>query len=225
MFTYIKNVFKIKSTYVLLLLSLFSIALSIMRLAYTDTGFYLFLFWNLFLAFIPWFIASILYVNKIRNKFAITVLTFIWLLFFPNAPYILTDIIHLGIGKNAPLWFDLILLLSYSFTGMLYGFVSLYMIENKLSLLLKRRTYGIIPIFLIYLSCFGVYLGRFLRWNSWDIISNISGLFIDIKNRIINPFQYETTWGFTILFGTLLNGIYFSYKTFISYKEDNVIQK
>ena len=196
-----------------------------MRLLYTNTRIYYFLFWNLFLAFIPWFIASILYVNKIRNKIAITVLTLIWLLFFPNAPYILTDIIHLGIGNNAPLWFDLILLLSYSFTGMLYGFVSLYMIEDKLNSIIKRKTYGIIPILLIYLSCFGIYLGRFLRWNSWDVISNISSLFVDIKNRIIDPFQYVATWGFTILFGTLLNVIYFSYKTFISYKEDNVIQK
>jgi len=216
MFNYIKKIFKVKSTYVLLVLSLFSIALSLMRAVYTNTNIYKFLYWNLFLAFIPWVIASIIYVSKIMNKFIITVLTLIWLIFFPNAPYILTDIIHLGIGNNAPIWFDLILLLSYSFTGMIYGFISLYMIERKLESIIKRKTYGIISILLIYLSCFGVYLGRFLRWNSWDIISNISKLVIDIKDRLINPFEYETTWGFTILFGTLLNAIYFSYKTFVS---------
>jgi len=214
MFYFLKKLFQIKSTYVLMLLSVFSVILSITRVIYTHNEFYLFLFWNLFLAFVPWFIASIVYVNNIKNKLAIFLLIIIWLAFFPNAPYILTDILHLGKGNAIPLWYDLILLLSYSFTGMLYGFISLNMIEEKLKLLIRIKFHGLFSMLLIYVSCFGIYLGRFLRWNSWDIVTNISSLFSDVSDRILRPFDYTTTWGFTILFGTLLNIMYLSYKYF-----------
>ena len=91
---------------------------------------------------------------------------------FPNAPYILTDLLHLG-NRNwhaAPPWFDLIMLLSYAFAGLIYGFVSLQMIEEKI-----RENFGCkfapaVSIALIYISAFGVYIGRFLRWNSCDIV-------------------------------------------------------
>jgi uncharacterized membrane protein len=144
----------------------------------------------------------------------ILLLIIIWLAFFPNAPYILTDILHLGKGNAIPLWYDLILLLSYSFTGMLYGFISLNMIEEKLKLLTKIKFYGFFSMVLIYVSCFGIYLGRFLRWNSWNILTNISSLFLDVSDRLLRPFDHTTTWGFTILLGTLLNIMYLSYKYF-----------
>ncbi len=218
MFLFLKKVFQNKNTYILLLLSFFSIALSIGRVMYTHTEFYLFLFWNLILAFIPWFVASIICLNDIRNKLSILLLVIVWILFFPNAPYILTDILHLGKGGLVPLWYDLILLLSYSFTGMLYGFISLYMIEEKLKSLMKWNIHAFVAVLLIYLSCFGIYLGRFLRWNSWDIFMNIPSLFSDVKQRLIYPLDYQATWGFTLLFGTLLNIMYFSYKVFDSDK-------
>jgi uncharacterized membrane protein len=214
MIGYIKSVFKIKSTFVLLVISLFSVLLSFVRVIHSRGPFFLFMLWNLFLAFIPWFIASIMIYKQIKNRFALILLTAIWLVFFPNAPYILTDLMHLGKGLAVPLWYDFILLLSYGLTGMLYGFISLGTIEELISKAFKMKNTWLISIFLIYISCFGIYLGRFLRWNSWDLITNANDVFTDVYTRIFNPFEYKTTWIFTILFGTLLNILYWSYKAY-----------
>jgi len=214
MFSFLKVLFQIRSTYVLLLLSLFSISLSIGRVIGTHNEFYLFLYWNLFLAFIPWVVASFIYSRKSKNVFSLVLLILVWLLFFPNAPYLMTDLLHLGKGTAIPLWYDLILLLSYSFTGMLFGFTSLNMIEEKLKALTKLKIYGVISAFLIYLSCFGIYLGRFLRWNSWDLLTNMRSLISDVSDMIVSPFDYPATWEFTFLFGTLLNVMYLGYKEF-----------
>lgn len=149
-----------------------------------------------------------------KNKLAFGLLIVCWLAFFPNAPYVLTDIIHLGREGSAPVWYDLILLLSYGFAGLLYGFVSLQMIENSLNSGLHKKRAWLLSVFMIYLSCFGIYLGRFLRWNSWDLVTNLEDVLSDIFQRVINPFAYSTTWVFTILFGTLLNILFWSYKSF-----------
>jgi len=214
MLDYIRYILKNKSTLILALLSVFSIILSITRVFFTNKIMFLFMFWNLFLAFIPWFIASIIYYKKYSNKYLLTFLIILWLLFFPNAPYVLTDILHLGKGSSVPRWYDLILLLSYGFTGMLYGFISLYIIEELMKHIYKIRFTGLISFVLIYISCFGIYLGRFLRWNSWDVLTNPNEIIVDIFSRITNPFDYPTTWVFTLLFGTLMNLIYWSYKSF-----------
>lgn len=216
---YLRRVFKIKTTWVLMTISIFSILLSISRVVFTEKSMFLFMLWNLFLAFIPWFLASVLYIKNIKNRFAIVLLIVSWLAFFPNAPYVLTDIIHLGNERSAPIWFDLILLLSYGFTGLLYGFVSLRMIEKIVSARTGFRKEWLISVFLIYLSCFGIYLGRFLRWNSWDLVINLDDVMKDILIRIISPFDHPVTWVFTALFGTLLNLLFWSYKSFSGKEE------
>jgi len=214
MIDYFRKLWLIRSTRVLLLASLFSVVLSAIRVAYTQDLFFIFLVWNLFLAFVPWFIASLAYIKKVTNWAILAVMILLWLAFFPNAPYILTDLIHLRKGWHIPLWFDLILLLSYGFSGMLYGFVSLRMIELILTAKTGHRRMGILSVPLIYLACFGVYIGRFLRWNSWDLVSNLGSVMQDVYIRIANPFGNPDTWAFTCLFGTLLNILYWSYKSF-----------
>ena len=112
MLGYFKGIFKLKSTFILLYLSLFSLSLSLVRIAFTRRLMFLFLMWNLFLAFVPWLLTSFLHVRKIKNRLFFSIIIFAWIIFFPNAPYILTDLIHLGKEKSVPIWFDLILLLS-----------------------------------------------------------------------------------------------------------------
>jgi uncharacterized membrane protein len=213
---YLRAIFTVRSTLVLLAITAFSVILSILRLSVTSKSVFQFMLWNLFLAFIPWFIATILYTKRIRNIIAFILLVIIWLAFFPNAPYVLTDIIHIGVRRSVPIWFDLIMLLSYGFAGILYGFISLKMIENHAALIYKLKYSWIISVILIYISCFGVYLGRFLRWNSWDLFTNLDDVMKDVIQRVANPFDYHTTWVFTILFGTLLNILFWSYKVFLN---------
>ncbi|WP_207423352.1 DUF1361 domain-containing protein [Desertivirga brevis] len=193
-------------------MSLFSFALSVLRFLVTGTHSYIFLNWNLFLAFIPWIISTSLVACGINKRWATGLLIFIWLLFFPNSPYILTDLFHLRSVSTAPIWFDLILILSFAWTGLLYGFQSLMDIESLVSKYMNKLWLFILTTCFLFLSAFGIYLGRFLRWNSWDIVSDPLGLLQDICNRLIHPFAHPQTWSFTLLIGVLLNMMYWSLK-------------
>lgn len=203
-FDFFKKIFSEKTSLYLMILSCFSIFLSLCRIIYTRRGMYGFLLWNLFLAFVPFLIANIVTYRNFGKKTEILFLL-LWFIFFPNAPYILTDFIHLGKQPFAPRWFDLILILSFGLTGFAFGFLSF----KKIKIILQRR-FPKINIFLLnalilYISSYGIYIGRFLRWNSWDIFSNFIPLMKDIFTTIIHPIQNAAAWGFTFLFGTLLN--------------------
>ncbi len=119
----------------------------------------------------------------------------VWILFFPNSPYILTDLFHLKMRDSIPVWYDLIVILSYAWTGLICGFISLHDIEKLLSENGKKRMVTGIVVLFLFMSSFGVYLGRFLRWNSWDVFNDPSGLLGDIIIRFINPTEYSGTWG------------------------------
>lgn len=194
------------------LMSIFCFAVLAFRLQHTGTKMYIFLCWNLFLAFIPWAMSSFVVMSqKLRKrKIVLLGLLAVWILFFPNSPYILTDLFHLRTKSAMPVWFDLILVLSFAWTGLVYGFVSLSDIENLLSQKFNRFVTSSLIIFLLFLSSFGIYLGRYLRWNSWDIIQKPAALFGDITERFVDPFSHPRTWGMTILMGILLNAMFWS---------------
>lgn len=195
-------------------LTLLCFGLSMTRYHLTESRIFLFLNWNLFLAFIPWLLTQ--FTNLIprfeRSWIAVFMLMIVWLLFFPNAPYILTDLIHLKHRTNVPMWFDLILILSFAWTGLMYGLMSLWEIERILGNYLERKFVVCCSMCLLFLSSFGVYLGRFLRWNSWDVITEPEHILQDMLERFINPTEHPSTWGLTILLGIFLNIVYFSFE-------------
>jgi len=202
-------------------LTLFCFSFSVARCVYSDTKTFLFLNWNLFLAFIPWALTTwlITYPKIQKNKIVVGLTICTWLLFFPNAPYILTDLFHLKLSAlSMPIWFDLVLILSFAWTGILFGFFSLWDIERILSKSLKQKYISAISIILLFLGSFGIYLGRYLRWNSWDIIQQPFQLMYDIGDRLINPFSHSRTWGMTLLFGLFLSILYFSFRLIKSRK-------
>lgn len=209
----LKNTNRYNETVFMVLLTLFCFSMSVFRFIYTDTKHFLFLNWNLFLAFIPWALTSLYAINPFfqKSKASIFILLFAWLLFFPNAPYILTDLFHLRLRSAMPIWFDLVLILSFAWTGLLFGFLSLWDIERILARTMKKRYVVIISTALLFLSSFGIYIGRYLRWNSWDIINQPLNLFYDIGDRIINPLSHPRTWGMTIAIGLFLNIVYWSF--------------
>ncbi|MBK6604407.1 MAG: DUF1361 domain-containing protein [Leptospiraceae bacterium] len=194
-------------------ISLLCFSFSIFRFIYTDTKVFLFLNWNLFLAFVPWAVTSITILKPSiqRYKVTIIILLAVWLLFFPNAPYILTDLFHLRLKSSMPKWFDLILILSFAWTGLVFGFLSLWDIEGILTKSLSQIWISIISVSLLFVGSFGIYLGRYLRWNSWDIIGEPFNLLYDITDRLINPFDHPRTWGVTIFMGIFLNMIYWTF--------------
>lgn len=213
---------RLNETILLFVFSTLCLSLSIYRTTVSETDTYLFLNWNLFLAFIPWLASSILllYPKLQKRKVAVIGLLAVWLLFFPNAPYILTDLFHLRHINSMPAWFDLLLILSFAWVGLMFGFMSLWDIEKILenyweeSRLRKYlRPSVFIPILssmLLFVGSFGIYLGRYLRWNSWDILREPLGLIYDIGDRFVNPFAHPRTWGVTLFMGVFLNLVYWS---------------
>lgn len=226
MINQLKKSDKLNITILLTVMSLFCFFLSFARILFTGTGEYLFLNWNLFLAFIPWILSMVILLNKkLKNSILILLILIpVWLLFFPNSPYILTDLFHLNDKGNAPVWFDLIIILSFAWTGLVFGFNSLLIIESLLAEYFSSKAVKIFTVMLLFLGSFGVYLGRFLRWNSWDIVNNPVVLLTDVFARISDPLSHPRTWGVTILFGILLNMIFWSAKIF-SERKYNTISK
>ncbi len=209
----LKSSKRFEITLLLILMTLFCFSLSLFRYYISETKVFLFLNWNLFLAWIPFFISSFLVIFKIRSKLSLVVAITVWILFFPNSPYILTDLFHLRNRNSIPIWYDLVVILSYAWTGLFCGFVSLLDIEKLLSDYCRRSFINIMTISFLFITSFGVYLGRFLRWNSWDILSNPFGLFNDILLRIVYPTNHIQTWGVTVFMGVMLNFMYFIMKS------------
>ncbi len=195
-------------------LSVFCFCMSLFRFEFTQTKMFLFLNWNLFLAFIPWAMTSMAVVQpKFQNsKLFVFALMGAWLLFFPNAPYILTDLFHLKADLNMPIWFDLLLVLSFAWTGLLYGFMSLWDIESILSKYFSKKYITLSSITLLLIGSFGIYVGRFLRWNSWDIIREPHGIMYDIGDRVVNPMNHPRAWGMTLFMWLFLTMLYLSFK-------------
>ena len=217
----LKNQGRLHVSILLIVMSLFCFGISITRYFLTYTNVFLFLNWNLFLAFIPWLLSTFLILKGVNRKLSLFVLIVTWLLFFPNSPYILTDLFHLRMNSSAPIWFDLVVILSFAWTGLMFGFVSLMDISTLLKKYFSNRTISIIIVFFLFISSFGIYLGRYLRWNSWDILRNPFGLFNDIADRFVNPFSHPRTWGMTLLMGVLLNMIFFSIKLLTTKKQSS----
>ncbi|WP_347219524.1 DUF1361 domain-containing protein [Chryseobacterium sp.] len=203
---------RFKMNVLLVFMTLFCFSLSLFRYYISETKVFFFLNWNLFLAWIPLFLSTFILAFHIKSKISIAAIIIVWILFFPNSPYILTDLFHLKARNTIPIWYDLIVILSYAWTGLICGFLSLNDIEKLLSGYNKQRTINGIVVLFLFMSSFGVYLGRFLRWNSWDVLNNPFGLFNDIVVRFIYPLEYTKTWGVTLLMGIMLNFMYFTFK-------------
>jgi uncharacterized membrane protein len=138
-----------------------------------------FLWWNLFLAWIPWLLTS--WLRKPRGTFLTVLIGAAWFVFFPNAPYLVTDLVHLKPRAPVPLPVDLMLFASFGLTGLALGWTSLDVVRQRLEVKWGRwPAAGLIALY-IGATGFGVYLGRFLRWNSWDVVTNPAELLDDAR--------------------------------------------
>ena len=186
------------------------------RIDRTGSGYYRFLLGNLFLACVPLFFSTVLRVtNRLRLHWTIMAgLVGLWLLFLPNAPYILTDILHLTRPSDAPAWYDLALLLSCAGTGLLVGYLSLIDVQGIVA---RRFTpvvgWGFALVSLV-LSGFAIYLGRFLRWNSWDVLFTPT-LVLDIVAAALRPRDHVRPLSVTLVFGVIFALGYVTFRTLL----------
>ncbi len=198
----------------------FSLLLLIVRIILTGELTYIFLAWNLFLAGIPFVISQKL--AGVNNRWKILFLFGGWLLFLPNAPYIITDFLHLKERLPIPYWYDILLLFSTALNGLLLGLASLITVEKFLIHRYGNRISALLIFCSLFLCSFGIYIGRYLRWNSWDVITNPDDIAADILVRILNPFDHPGTWSVTFLFGCFFCILFYSIKNFINTKQNQL---
>jgi uncharacterized membrane protein len=170
---------------------------------------YMFMGWNLFLAWIPFALSAFFSQYKQKQKWKQAVLFVSWLLFFPNALYIVTDFVHLQGESNMPWWYDAVLLFASSFMGIVLAFISLRRAEIYLQNFFHPKQVNGLMAFILFLGSFGVYLGRFQRWNSWDVLHNPLALASDIAGKIINPVDHYKVWAITVLFTAIYSLLYY----------------
>lgn len=170
--------------------SLVAAGLQNVRADRTGAPVFAFLFWNLFLAWVPYLLAlALLSLDRARAPGWLLALPgIVWLLFLPNAPYILTDFVHLGAVPGAPLWFDALLIGAFAATGLLLGLASVLLVHHVVAERLGATAGWVLAIGTLALSSIGIYLGRFPRFNSWDVITNPQGLVQVVLYRLADPF-------------------------------------
>lgn len=196
----------------LLLFSLVSIGLLIGG-ALRDAGpNYSYMVWNLGLAWLPaifvvWLLRTLK--HKRWSSWQGIGLSVLWLGFLPNSFYLVSDFIHLSESPASEILYDAVMFTSFALNGLLLGYISLYLFHNQLRRRVSyRATVGIVGMVLLLCS-FAIYLGRDLRWNTWDVFVNPAGILFDLSNRFINPFAYPRMFLVTGMFFVLLTTLYF----------------
>ena len=212
----VQNRYKIAIFGLMALASAICVFLVAVRITFSDSKRYTTLVWNLFLAWIPFVLSYLAYTLSWRKRFlyfTIPVTAFLWLIFFPNAPYILTDLQHLAKQTTqAPLWYDVIVLVWFSWTGLLLGLVSLYLMHDIVQRTFGRTLGWVFVLVVSGLSSFGVYLGRFVRFNSWDILNDPKEIVVTILGLAIDPSMRMVA--FTVLFAVFYLFVYLTLYSF-----------
>ena len=196
-------------------LTVLSILLLSVRLKITHSFFYLFLVWNLFLAMIPFFITTYMKTFKQLKKPRLYFLLLIWLLFLPNAPYLLTDFIHLRLSPTEWLGFDSLMIAIFAITGFAFYVISIKEMRPVLLQQFNQKIVSNCIVILPFLVSFGMYLGRVLRWNTWDILHKLFSLFSDVLALIIDPLENIDAWLFTLFFGLFLKLGYWCFENYL----------
>lgn len=200
------------SEQILILCSLFSVGLISFRIIYTGHLLFVFLVWNLFLAYVPYAISKKMSGFPVKTKWKFLIYALGWLLFIPNAFYIITDLFHLDMNEDVPLWYDLALLLSFAWNGLLFGILSVRQMERLFESNFNKKADLLFILPVMALNGFGVYIGRYLRFNSWDIIANPFQLINDIICMFIHPLRNRFDWSMIICYTILLTLIYCTIK-------------
>lgn len=214
----------------------FSCGLVVLRMIHAHSLLFIFMIWNLFLAYVPYVLSGWLTRRLDRTltmpslsrpigsrPLFLVAVCLVWLLFIPNSFYMMTDLFHLTDSRHPriPEWFDLALIFSFAWNGLLLGVLSVRQMERLLET--KKLATGIfgerftVPLpfpggvfvyFILGLSALGVYTGRYMRYNSWDIISNPFGVVMDIGEMIIHPLRNRPAWDMIVCYTILLSLIY-----------------
>lgn len=170
-----------------------------------------YLVWNLFLAWLPLVVVALL-LKRLKthlwSSWQPFCLTLLWLLLLPNSFYMISDFIHIQDVMRTNLLYDVIMFTSFIFTAALAGFSSLYLVQAQLHKRVGLRVSSGLVGVVLFLCSFAIYLGRDLRWNSWDVLLNPAGILFDVSDHLIHPFQHGDMFTTTLSFFVLLGSLY-----------------
>jgi len=169
------------------------------------------LVWNLLLAWAPYLCGlwvAYLHQQNQRQWWRLVLPSALWLIFFPNAPYIVTDLWHLRECPPIPMWYDIGLFVTFAWTGCFLGVASLHSMQTVVKNYLGRAISWVFVIGALGSGGFGIYLGRFLGWNSWDLIANPVAVLHDMAAWLFHPRTHLQTYAFAFLFAAILFACY-----------------
>lgn len=170
-----------------------------------------YLMWNLFLAWLPLLFTVLLeriLKHKLWSSWGALAVTALWLVFLPNSFYMISDFIHIPEAHRADILYDVVMMTSFIVNGVILGYLSVYIIHRQLGARLRPRNANIVIGTVFFLCSFAIYLGRDLRWNSWDVLVNPGGILIDVSDRLLHPAAYPLMFTATIGFMVLLSSFY-----------------
>lgn len=214
----IKNIMKQERA--LIIVSLFSVFLVLLRILYLGgpckeswemifcpSMLFVFLLWNLFLAWIPLAISHLL-IQQTFPKWLAWLFIMTWLFFFPNAPYLMTDLVHLKARAVIPFWYDAFLLSTYACLGL---WLAIRALQKMRLYLLKKEGLFIsksVIVLTLLLSGLGIYLGRVERWNSWDLLTQPGAVLKNVIHLFTHPLSHQSAFLMMGFFSILLSFVY-----------------
>jgi uncharacterized membrane protein len=197
--------------------SVICVALELVREFGYDVPTYRFLLWNLALAWIPLLLALLIYMRSRRGASLVELapIVAVWVLFLPNAPYIATDFIHLDRTPGAPLWFDGAILAVFACAGIALGFISVYLVHA-----VARARRGVLAgwcsvTVALVLASAGIFLGRFLRWNSWDVLVRPGNRLAELVGHLSDPSAVARATVVTSVVTLVLTSVYACFYTLV----------
>jgi uncharacterized membrane protein len=215
-----------QSFYPIVLSSALAVIIYVGRVMYSGSWIvYLNLIWNLFLAWIPYgssMAAAALHSQFPRKWWLLILPGGIWLLFFPNAPYIVTDFFHLIPRYSIPMWYDILMLTTFSWTGIFLAIASLRTMQGLVKIYIGGFFSWLFVVFSLGLGGLGIYLGRFERWNSWDMLTHPKKILRDILVPFADPLNSLRFFGFIILITAFL---VICYLMFVSMRTPGVAEQ
>lgn len=204
--------FRRNSTLVALVLSsCVSLGILLVHIISSHSFLYWYLGWNLLLAWLPLLFVVLLHRSLQFHPWLAwrpMVWTVLWLAFLPNSFYIVSDLLHLQSVSTNDVLYDTVMMVSFMLNGLILGYISLYQVHQELKKRLSIRWVNSLISLSLLVCSFAIYLGRDLRWSSWDLIVNPQGILFDISNQLIDPRHHLQAFTTTLLFFVLLGTFY-----------------
>lgn len=195
----------------LLVSSLASVLFYFMGAAANDSFEYGYLIWNLFLAWIP--LGLTLWLERtlrtnLWSSWRALIITALWLGFLPNSFYVISDFVHLTEVPRVDIVMDVVMFGSFALNGLILGYISLFTIHTELRKRMRDRNAGIVVAGALLLSSFAIYIGRDLRWNTWDVLFNPASVLFDVSDRLLHPRSNSEVFTITLSFFIMLSSTY-----------------